>query len=148
MNLVLASKAPKECRKELENLLFFNPRQHLVREGIIESLEHFGHPQLFEAPDGLSVRIKDHDIQTLFAFDRDRRSDSVAGVILFLRTSRSEVAVLHVAVHPDYALQGDHVGTGLGVVLVEKVKEICRRIVGVERIVFFYRREVVIRVNT
>lgn len=147
MNLVLASKAPRECRNVLENLLFFNPRQHLVRDGIIESLEHFGHPQVVEMPDGLSVRIKDHDIQTLFAFDRDRPDDTLVGVVLFLRTSRSEVAVLHVAVHPDYALQGEHVGMGLGVILVEKVKDICRRIVGVERIVFFYRRQVVIRVN-
>ena len=148
MNLVLSSKAPKACRKALENLLFFNPRQHLVREGILESLEHFGHPQVVELADGLSVQLKDYEIQTLFAFDRDRRDDGLVGVVLFLRTSPAEVAVLHVAVHPDYALQGEHVGMGLGVALVEKVKEICSRIVGVERIVFFYRREVVIRVNT
>lgn len=98
--------------------------------------------------DGLSVRIKDYEIQTLFAFDRDRCGNGLVGVVLFLRTSPAEVAILHVAVHPDYALQGEHVGMGLGVTLVEKVKEICSRIVGVERIVFFYRREVVIRVQT
>jgi hypothetical protein len=132
----------------LENLLFFNPRQHLVREGILESLEQFGHPHVVEMADGLSVQIKDYEIQTLFAFDRDRRDDGLVGVVLFLRTSPAEVAILHVAVHPDYALQGEHVGMGLGVILVEKVKEICSRIVGVERIVFFYRREVVIRVKT
>ena len=148
MNLFLSSKAPKECRKALENLLFFNPRQHLVREGIIQSLEQFGHPQVIEMADGLSVRIKDYEIQTLFAFDRDRRGNGLVGVVLFLRTSPAEVSILHVAVHPDYALQGEHVGMGLGVSLVEKVKEICSRIVGVERIVFFYRREVVIRVRT
>ncbi|HEV2435677.1 MAG TPA: hypothetical protein VG077_06730 [Verrucomicrobiae bacterium] len=148
MNLSLSSKAPKECREALENLLFFNPRQHLVREGILQSLEEFGHPQIVELADGLSVQIKDYEIQTLFAFDRERRDGNLVGVVLFLRTSPAEVAVLHVAVHPDYALQGEHVGAGLGVILVEKVKEICSRIVGVERIVFFYRRQVVIRVNT
>ena len=37
--------------------------------------------------------------------------------------------------------------SGLGVTLVEKVKEIAARIVGVERIVFFYRQEVVMRVQ-
>lgn len=148
MNLFLSSKAPKECRKTLEDLLFFNPRQYLVREGILQSLEQFGHPQVIELADGLSVRIKDYEIQTLFAFDRDRRANGLVGVVLFLRTSPAEVCILHVAVHSDYALQGEHVGMGLGVMLVEKVKEICSRIVGVERIVFFYRREVVIRVKT
>jgi hypothetical protein len=33
----------------------------------------------------------------------------------------------------------------LGVVLVEKVNEIAARIVGIERVIFFYRREVVMR---
>ncbi len=146
MNLSLSSKAPKECRAALENLLFFNPRQHLVREGILQSLEQFGHPQIIELADGLSVRIKDYEIQTLFAFDLDRRGKDLVGVVLFLRTSPAEVAILHVAVHPDYALQGEQAGMGLGIILVEKVKEICSRIVGVERIVFFYRRQVVIRV--
>jgi ribosomal protein S18 acetylase RimI-like enzyme len=68
------------------------------------------------------------------------------GVVVFLRTSPSEMAVLHVAVHPDYALQGRQAGVGLGVTLVEKVKEIASRIVGVEKIVFFYRQHVVIRI--
>jgi hypothetical protein len=48
-------------------------------------------------------------------------------------------------VHPDYALQGQEAGLGLGVVLIEKLKQICTQIVGVKRIIFFYRQEVVIR---
>ena len=53
---------------------------------------------------------------------------------------------MHVAVHPDYALQGSDAGVGLGVTLIEKVKEIAARIVGIKRIVFFYRQQVVLRV--
>jgi uncharacterized protein YunC (DUF1805 family) len=68
-------------------------------------------------------------------------------VIVFLRTAPEEIAIMHVAVHPDYALQGAEGGVGLGVTLVEKVKEIASRIVGVQRIVFFYRQEVVIRLG-
>jgi hypothetical protein len=146
MNLIFSSRVPRECRSALEELLFFNPSQHKVRDGIIHSLEKFGHPRLEEIPTGLSVRVGNLEAQALFAFDRDRRTPDPIGVVVFLRTSLEEIAVVHVAVHPDYALQGRHKGVGLGVTLVDKVKEIAVRIVGVKRIVFFYRQEVVIRV--
>lgn len=145
MNVILSSKVPKECREALEELLFFNPRQHLVREGIINSLKQFDHPQVVETGDSLSVRVGEYEAQTLFAYDQDRQGKGPVGVVVFLRTSAAEVTIIHVAVHPDYALQGRQAGMGLGVTLVEKVKEICSRIVGVQRIVFFYRKEVVIR---
>ena len=145
VNLVFSSRVPKECRSALEELLFFNPRQHVVRDGIIESLEHFGHPKLEETGDSLCIRVGTHEAQTLFAYDRERPGDDPVGVVVFLRTSAEEISILHVAVHPDYALQGTEAGVGLGVTLVEKVKEIASRIVGVKRIVFFYRQEVVIR---
>ena len=145
MNIVFSSRVPLECRSELEDLLFFNPRQHLVREGIIHSLAHFSHPRVEEASSGLSVRVGDHEAQTLFAFDRERKTKAPVGVVVFLRTSPEEIAIMHVAVDDDYGLQGSQSGVGLGVTLVEKVKEIARRIVGVKRVVFFYRQEVVIR---
>lgn len=145
MKIVYSSKAPKQSRPALEELLFFNPRQFRVRSGILDSLRQFGHPRLEEAADGLAVRVGDHEAQTLFAFDQDGRNRDPVGVVVFLRTSPTEIAIMHVAVHPDYGLQGRHGGTGLGVALIDQVKAIASRIVGVRRIVFFYRSEVVIR---
>ena len=126
-------------------MLFFNPRQSRVREGIVNSLQQFGHPRLEETGDSLSVRVGNLEAQTLFAYDRDRRGSDPVGVVVFLRTSPAEIAIMHVAVHPDYALRGNKAGTGLGVGLMEKVKEIAAQIAGVEKLVFFYRNEVVIR---
>ena len=145
MNLVFSSRVPSQCRSALEDLLFFNPQQHRVREGILESLEQFGQPRLEETADGLSVRVGNHEAQTLFAYDRDRRGIDPVGVVVFLRTAPTDIAIMHVAVHPDYSLQGRHGGVGVGLTLVEKVKEIAARIVGIKRIVFFYRQEVVIK---
>lgn len=145
VNIVFSSRVPKEYHTELEDLLFFNPRQHLVRQGIINSLAQFGHPRVEETPSGLCVRVGDHEAQTLFAFDRAAEGKAPVGVVVFLRTSPEEIAIMHVAVDDDYALQGSEAGVGLGVALVEKVKEIAARIVGIKRIVFFYRQEVVIR---
>jgi hypothetical protein len=145
VNFIFSSKVSKQSRAALEELMFFNPRQFRAREGIVNSLEKFGHPRLVETNDSLSVRVEDHEAQTLFVFDQDNRSGDPVGVVVFLRTSPAEVAIMHVAVHPDYSLQGEHSGIGLGIILVEKVKEIAARIAGVERVIFFYRREVIIR---
>jgi hypothetical protein len=146
VKLEFASQAPKSSKEALEELLFFNPRQHRVRQGIVNSLEKFGHPRLVETDSGLSIRVGTQEAQTLFAFDRSRRSKDPVGLVVFIKTSPADIAIMHVAVHPDYALQGSEAGVGLGVTLIEKVKEIAARIVGVQRIVFFYRQEVVIRI--
>ncbi|MGO8929601.1 MAG: hypothetical protein ACLQU3_22265 [Limisphaerales bacterium] len=146
MNLVFASKVPKQCRPALENLLFFNSRQFRVRDGIIESLRQFGHPRLEETADGVSVRVGDLDTQTLFAFDRDSNDNAPVGLVTFLRTSTTDMSILHLAVRSDYSLPGWRAGLGLGLVLIEKVKEIASRIVGVRRIVLQYRQGIVIQI--
>jgi ribosomal protein S18 acetylase RimI-like enzyme len=146
LNLVLSSKASKSCRATLEELMFFNPRQHRVREGILNSLACFGHPRLVETADGLTVCVADHDAQTLFAYDAGRSIVDPVGVVVFLRTSPTEIAIMHIAVHPDYALQSQSSGLGLGLILMEEIRKIAARIVGIRRVVFFYRREAVLKV--
>jgi hypothetical protein len=145
VNIIFSSRVPKHCRAELEELLFLNPRQHVVRDGILNSLERFGHPRVVESEAGLVIKVGDLDSQTLFAFDRERDDEAPVGVVVFIRNAPEEIAIMHVAVDQDYALQGADAGVGLGVTLVEKVEEIARRIVGVQRIVFFYRGHVVLR---
>lgn len=126
--------------------MFFNPSQSRVREGIINSLAKFGHPRLEESGDNLVVRVGDSDAQTLFAYDLDSKNTDPIGMVAYLRTSPSEIAIMHLAVNEKYALQSRKKGDlGLGITLIEKVKEIASRIVGVERIIFFYRQNAVIR---
>lgn len=146
MNFVFTSKAMKDARAALEELFFFNPRQYRVREGIVSSLGEFGHPRIEDAGGGLSIRVGNQEAQTLFAYDGDRRDSNPIGIVIFKRTSSDEIAIMHLAVHPDYALQGRRAGLGLGLVLIEKVREIASRIVGVHRIVLHYQREIVIPV--
>ncbi|HEX5222088.1 MAG TPA: hypothetical protein VFZ59_21170 [Verrucomicrobiae bacterium] len=136
----------KQSRPALEELMFFNPSQFRVREGIINSLERFGHPRLEESGDDLVVRVGKSDAQTLFVYDSDAKAKDPIGMVAFLRTSPSEIAIMHLAVREEYALQNRKQGDlGLGIVLIEKVKEIAARIVGVEKIIFFYRQNAVIR---
>jgi hypothetical protein len=116
-----------------------------VRDGIVSALHHFGHPRIEETADGISIRVADVEAQTLFAFDRSRLSNDPVGVVVFIRTSPVEVAIMHIAVHPDYTLQGRRAGLGLALVLIDKVREIAVRIVGVKQIIFFYRNDWVMR---
>ena len=126
--------------------MFFNPSQFRVRQGIINSLEKFGHPRLEESGDDLVVRVGKSDAQTLFVYDSDLKDKDPIGMVAFLRTSPSEIAIMHLAVREEYALQNRKQGDlGLGIILIEKVKEIAARIVGVEKIIFFYRQNAVIR---
>jgi len=148
VNLVFSSKVQKQSREAVENLFFLNPRQYRVRAGIAEALEEFGHPRLEEKDDSVYLRVGDNDAQTLFAFDGNRAGGDPVGVVVFLRNSPAEIVIVHLAVLPDYALQGRRAGLGLGLELIEKVKEIASRIVGVQRIVFFYKQDVVIRLQT
>jgi len=125
--------------------MFFNPDQFRVREGIVSSLHKFGHPRIEETADGISIRVADVEAQTLFAFDRNRHGNDPIGVVVFIRTSPVEIAIMHIAVHPDYTLQGSRAGLGLAIMLVEKVREIAVRIVGIQQIIFFYRNDWVMR---
>ena len=145
MNIVLSSKVSKDSREALEDLLYFNPRQHVVREGIVEVVQKFGKPRVVESGDGLSIQVGEQPAQALFAFDLDGDRDVPVGLVVFLRTQPDEVAIMHMAVDADYALKGRQAGMGLGVVLMEQVKDLCRRIVGVKKIALSYRRGIVIR---
>jgi len=147
LNLVFQSKVSKQSRPALEELMFFNPDQYRVRDGIVSALHKFGHPRIEENEQGISIRVADMEAQALFAFDRDRRGEDPIGVVVFIRTSPVEIAIMHIAVHPDYTWQGRRKGLGLAIMLIEKVKEIARRIVGIEQILFWYRNDVVIRLH-
>ena len=93
----------------------------------------------------MRILVGEHEPQTLFAFDTDRHATEPVGVAVFLRVSNEEMALMHLAVHPDHALKHDGSNFGLGVELVEAVRRICTRIAGIKRLVLFYRREVALR---
>jgi len=125
--------------------MFFNPDQFRVRDGIVSALHKFGHPRIEETADGISIRVADLEAQTLFAFDHVRYGNDPVGVVAFIRTSPEELAIMHIAVHEDYTMQGSRAGLSLAFVLIEKIREIALRIAGIKQIIFFYRKDWVMR---
>jgi hypothetical protein len=147
MNLVFSSKVQTQCRAAVENLFFFNPLQYRVRDDIVSALERYGEPRIEENGESLYLRVGADDAQSLFAFDSSRPNGDPVGVVVFLRTSRTDVVIVHIAVHPDYAFRGRHAASGLGLALMEKVKGIASQIRGIERMVLSYGQGITIPVR-
>jgi hypothetical protein len=145
MGIVFSSTSPGSSRPFLEKLLFFNPKQNKVRDGIEDSLAHFGVPRLEEKATGLSIFVGEYQTQALFAFDTELSPEKPVGVVVFIRTCRADLVIMHIAVDPRYSLKNASDNFGLGLALIEKVKEIGKSLAGVQRILLFYRREVVIQ---
>jgi len=146
MNLFFASKVQRRHRQAVENLFFMNPRQYRVREGIINTLNKFGQPWLEEIAGEIYLRVGKNEVQTLFAFDGNFNEHKPVGVVVYLRNTDMEIAILHLAVDPDYGFNGEQKVVGLGILLVDKVKAIAARIVGIKRVILCYRREIVMTI--
>src|ERR1700682_1451260 len=94
----ITSKLPVDQRAALEQLLFFNVNQHRVRVGILQSIDTYGAPGIYEEDGGLRVRVGDMaGGQTLFAVSVMGRP---LGVAVFLRAPHERFAVLHLGVEP------------------------------------------------
>jgi len=154
VNIIFFSTAQKECRAAVEDLLYFNPRQNRVRQGVSNSIRLFGSPEIVVDNRGLCIRVGGEARPTLFAYDLNPRNGfdlargngDPVGLAVFGRTLPDEVTVAHLAVHPDYTLPGGNGGLGLAIAIMEKVKEVATRMGGVRRLVLSYRQEIVLRV--
>ena len=85
--------------------MFFNPRQFRVREGIVNSLEKFGHPRLEETGQPVRAGRRMRGANPV-RFGPGPHAQRSVGIVVFIRTSPAEIAIMHIAVHPDYGLQG------------------------------------------
>ena len=139
-NFEFISAVSPGMRDAVEALFFFNPRQGRVREGIRESVELFGRPKILEQDGKLWIGVSSGAMQCLFACDQSREPARLAGVMLYLRPSPEVLSITHLAVDPDYTAGGGCGGDGLGLLLIEQVRQIARRINGVRRIELPYRK--------
>jgi len=121
--------------EELERLMFFNPRQKTALSGIVDSIEMFGEPIVYNDGERLRVKVKKLDeVQTLFALD----GDIFAGVLLYSRVSHERLVVIHIAVDENYSSHGKFAGKLLVLRMSQQLRESARRIKGIETIRMMY----------
>jgi hypothetical protein len=123
-----------DCLADLQALLFFHPRQQAHEKDIQACITEFGAPQIQQRNDRLYVGIENNGAQGLLACHPAYRPGAPAGVVIYLRTSRELLRILHLAVHPAYEHGGRHAPLGLALLTVNEVLSIARRVAGVRRI--------------
>ena len=142
-----SSSLPAACRRDLETLLFFNPRQHHVHGKIIEAVRRFGAPEIVADCDRLRIQAQGFEgMQTLYALeDSGSASPKLCGVVMYVREDAETLFIVHIAVRPSYSMFGKHAGKGLTFRMIEQVRGIARRIKGVKGVKILYLRGVVQR---
>ena len=130
--ITFTSVLGRRHRRELERLLFLNPRQHRVRSAILEAVEKYGIPKVVEDQGRLRVSLDSgRDVQTLFAIGHTALRSRLAGVMVYTRLQTEIILLLHVAVTRDYAWGGHDAQQRLALRLVERLRIIARQVKGV-----------------
>src|SRR5512144_2570962 len=127
------SRLPRSMRSALEQLLFFNGCQQRVAQDIVDVIDKYGPPEIFDDGEGLRVRITSQpDVQSLFAIEPD--SSRPIGVAVYMRADLEHVTLLHLGVSEDYCAGGSHETKNLPLRLIREVRRSSRRIRGVRRV--------------
>src|SRR5438132_12151622 len=101
--LKFSSTLPVDRREELEALMFFHPQQGEHESSINASILSYGFPKIIQERDHLRIGIEGKEVQTLYAFVHRGKLEDLAGVIVYTRTSTDTLALLHMAVKPEYS---------------------------------------------
>ena len=140
MNVSVQSAVSPDYRAALERLVFFNPRQHHARDAIVDALDSYGALAIANGPDGLGVTVSMRpDAQCLFVMVPQRGRLDLAGGLVYLRTSRVELEILHIAIAARYCAR-PRVSLDLVKHLLRTVRATAHRLRGIERVTVLYRR--------
>ena len=138
------SRLPRSYRAELGSLMFFNPQQHHVKLGIVESIERYGIPKIVENGDHLNIRTdKFIEVQALFALEGKPDDANLIGVLVYVRINSESMVVLHIGVKEEYSVFGIHSNEMLTMKLLVRLREIARQIKGVRSIAVIYGKGII-----
>jgi len=142
VNFHFTSKVAAHHREALERLLFFNPLQHRYCEDIERAIDRMGIPQIVVNEGSLRIRLGDYEESpSIFALTTRAGQEEIAGVIVFHRESLDCLLVLHVAVGPEYAMNGKWADELLAFRLIDHVRRVARSIKGIGTVRVIYGRK-------
>ena len=136
--LKFSSTLPVDRRDELEALMFFHPQQGEHESSINASILSYGFPKIIQEGDYLRIGIEGKEVQTLYAFVHRGKLEDLAGVIVYTRTSPDTLALLHMAVKPEYSYADGYKNELVLVRMLAQIRSIAKRIKGVKKLSIAY----------
>jgi len=139
MEFHFTSRLQPTMRDKLENILFFNSLQKNYIESISHSIQLFGEPKVELSDNSLRVLIDGiPDIQTIFALTPDK--NTLAGIIIYLRTDQNNIAILHIGVTNEFSSLGTYADSMLAPKLIQNIIRAAKTIKGITTITLMYGR--------
>jgi hypothetical protein len=127
-------------RDALERLLFFNPNQTKVVDGVAFVVRRYGIPRIDDEGERLRIRLDEPvEPQTLFVTAAPSGDDELAAVAVYTREDDALV-VLFVALHEAYTSGGAHEHTGALNRIVDELKRIGGHVRGVKWLALYLGR--------
>ena len=142
----LTSRLPAANRDALEALLFFNVRQHALRQQIEATIERFGIPEIIEQDGWLRVSVAGlPDVQCLYAVRGER--DEPVGAVIYTRDAVDRIMVVHLSVASDASLNLAGGGRVVLYRLLAQIRRVARCTTGVRHVEVAYRARRAARAN-
>ena len=134
-NFKFHSKIRKEYSNQLENLFFFNERQSRYYNKIIELVEKYGEPNIAKYGDYIIIELEKVGTECLFA----SYGPKLVGVMVYkINKFSKSISVIHIAIEDNYTMRGKYAKKDLVNKMLEKLKEIARKIYRLGELNIFY----------
>lgn len=133
----ITSRLDVRHRSALEELLFFNARQDQLRHRIVETIDRYGMPEVFERDGSLRIRLAGAEqAQSLFAVAAE--GEAPIGLALFVREAEERFVIVHIGVAPAWSADGPQAHAHLFFHLLQAIRAAARRTRGVRYVDLFY----------
>lgn len=136
--LLFSSSLSASRREELESLMFFHPEQQDHQSSINASIMSYGFPKVIEEAGELKIGIEGLEVQTLYAFVDRSKTPDLAGVMVYTRIGEDTLALLHMAVRPEFCYSSGYKNELVLVRILGQLRAIARRIKGIRRLSILY----------
>jgi hypothetical protein len=137
--ILITSRLGEDYRGDLEQVMFFNPKQGYAEKAIRNCVQYYGIPEIITEHGYLRIRLESFSVaQTLYLIDRTEVEDILAGTIVYVRDGIEDISVLHVAIAESYIMQGPVTTARLVWDLLRHVIASASRISGVKNIKLLY----------
>ena len=137
--LRFASVLPATCRRPLERLVFFHPRQGRMRRSILDHVHAFGAPRIVQHGAEVCIAIdKNPGAQNLFAMIEKAGVVQLLGFVLYVR-NEEWLDILFIAVRHAFTAEGRLGRWGVTYQIMDQLKRIGGHVKGVAGVRLKYR---------